>query len=478
MIQAKDEVVLAIEAAPKTLDPRYAVDAFGMRMTQQLLYETLIYPDINLKMVPGLAERWETPAPDVLRFFLKQGIQFNDGSALTAEDVKSSFQTVMEPETGSPFQFLGTKIKAIRVIDARTIEFQLTEPQSSILWDLLLPIFKASTNRKNFYGTGPFLLKEQTPNEIVFVPNPGYPDPVSYKKLVFKIIQDDNTRFLKIRKGEIDLAINTIPFAKVGFLQESNWSNKYDVIESPGLSYQYLGFNMNHPILKHKEVRQAIAHAINIDELIQFHQKGHSVRANSLITPQNEFYIPNLPQYNYNPDKAKQLLDQDFPIKNGIRFALEYKTTTKREAVTQARIIQSQLKQVGIDINIRSFEWGTFFTDIKSGNFELFSLLWVGVAEPDFYYTLFHTSQIPPEGKNRGHFSLPRLDNLLEQGRREMDIEKRKKIYREVQTILSEELPYVSMWHNNNIALIDKKLHGFQLHPAGGYYSLKSLNWK
>ncbi|MGK5093787.1 ABC transporter substrate-binding protein [Deltaproteobacteria bacterium TL4] len=472
------QLVVGIESKPQTLDPRFAVDVEGMRITQQLIYETLVQQDYQLKIVPALAERWEIPTPTTYVFYLKPGVTFHNGKPLTAQDVKNSFEQVMLKETGSPFQFIQEKIKGISVVDEHTVRFELHAPQASFLLDSFIPVFQGQG--PDFSGTGPFILSENTPSQIVLKRNPHYHEGAPFlEEVVFKVIQDDTTRFLKIQKGTLDLVINAVPLMKLEQFKKGKLSETYRVVEEPGLSYQYLGFNMEHPILKNQKVREAIAHAINLQELIVHFKKNHASIADSLLTPQNEYYAKDLPAYDYNPQKAAELLEQaGYPVKGGKRFSLEYKTTTKQDVITQARIIQNQLQQVGIEISIRSFEWGTFFADIKSGNFDLFSLRWVGVSEPDFYYAAFHSSQIPPAGRNRVRFSNTEIDHLVEQGSVEMNLEKRQSLYFKVQHLLAVELPYLSLWYNNNIAIVRNDLSGFRLHPTGGYHSFKSVQRK
>ncbi len=473
------ELVVALEAMPKTLDPRFAVDANGMRITQQLIYETLVQQDYNLKIVPFLASHWETPSPTKYVFHLRKDARFSNGVPFTSEDVKYTLDSIMDSKIGSPFYgVLDKSIKSITILDKHTIQFELMAPKPSFLLDLFIPIFQKAkhVDSQELIGTGPFQLERKSASELLFARNPNYYGKSPFlEKITFKVIKDDNTRFLKLKKGDIDFVLNALPVDKLKQFQRNPLKKKYKAIEFPGLNYQYLGFNVEHPILKDKRVRQAIAHAVNRDELIKFFKKGHALKADSLLIPQNEFYVEGLPQYEYNIEKAAELLDEaGYKEKNGKRFILEYKTTTSTDAVTQARIIKSHLKKVGIEVNLRTFEWGTFFEDVKTGNFHLFSLRWVGVSTPDFYYDLFHSTQFPP-GRNRVRYVNKSLDKLLSDARIEGDVQKRKDIYRQVQMVLAEDLPYLSLWHNNNIVLLKKDIAGYRPHPSGGFHSFKLL---
>lgn len=467
-------LTIALDGAPKSLDPRYAVDANGMRLTQVLLFETLVQQDEALRIVPGLAESWTHPDPTTWVLQLKEGIRFHDGSFLTAEDVRFTFEHIMDPEVKSPFQFLAKKLQAVEATAERTVTFRLFQPEAAFFLDIFIPIFSRNSDLENarLIGTGPYQLAGQDPNEIRLRRFDDYHGTKpAMEEVDLKIIQDDNTRFLKMRKGEIDLAINVVPLDKLPQFERGSLAREYRLVTGPALNYQYMGLNMQSPKLQDPRVRQALAHGINRQELIEFLKRGRAEAADSLMTTQNDFAAAELPSYDYDPERAKKLL-QEAGLKN---LTLEYKTSTSREAVQQARILQNQFKEIGVNLEIRSFEWGTFFADVLAGNYELFSLRWVGVSEPDFYYSLFHSSELPPSGRNRVRYNNPRIDELLEAGRSETDVQKRKVVYAEVQQILQEDLPYISLWHNQNVALVKQNLEGFRLHPSGGFQSLVHL---
>jgi peptide/nickel transport system substrate-binding protein len=248
-------------------------------------------------------------------------------------------------------------------------------------------------------------------------------------------------------------------------------------MEAPGLSYQYLGFNLDDPVLSDVRVRRAIALAIDVDALIRYRQQGHSTRAAGLLLPDNPYALPAAAPPKHDPAQAAKLLDAaGFPLTNGNRFALTYKTSTDRAAVIQARAIQSDLRQVGVEVAVRAYEWGTFYEDVQKGNFQLFSLRWVGVSDPDFYYELFHSSRVPPDGRNRVRYRNLEVDQLLEEGRVTSDATRRRETYFAVQRALLRDLPYLSLWHNHNVAVVSRDIEGFRLHPTGGFQHLVEVH--
>ena len=480
LAEAREQLVVALTAMPKTLDPRFAVDTNGWGMNLQLVYGALVQLDYNLKVVPDLAESWERPDATSYVFHLRKNARFSNGDLLTASDVKYTFDSVMDEQTKSPFIGIKSSIKGVEVLDSHTIRFEAPEnmPEVTYLLNLFIPVFqKPAVNEEVvLVGAGPFQLKEQKVSEIVLTPNPYfYGEKPALQQIVYKVIKDDNTRFLKFMKGDVDLALNALPADKIKQFEEGELAEMFQVLEGPALRYQYLGFNTEHPILKHTAVRQAFAHAINRDELVEFLMHDHATKADSLLTPQNEFHASNLPQYEYAPEKAAALLEEaGFPLKDGKRFTIEYKTSTNKMRQRLGRIIKEQMKQVGIEIEVRSFEWGTFFGDVQAGNFELYSLTW-GVSDPDFFYSAFHSSQFPP-GRNRVRYVNAELDRLVEAGRVENDFEKRKGIYSEVQQLLGRELPYLGLWYANNLAILKKDIKGYRLHPNGGFHSFREIH--
>jgi peptide/nickel transport system substrate-binding protein len=486
--QQAGELRVGIEDQPKTLDPRYATDAYGMRISNHLIFATLVEQDYELDIVPGLAERWENPDDRTFIFHIRPKAVFHDGEPVTAEDVKFTFEHLMDPEIRSPFAAtLRGVIESIELIDSLTVRFKLIRPMASFLNSIALPILPEHVirNKKDFagslIGSGPFKLVSQSSTEIVLAPHEHYyGGPPKVDRLAFKVVTDDNTRFLKMKKGELDLLINALPLDKLDEFKQSPLSDKYHMVEEPGLSYNYLAFNLEDPILRDLRVRQAIAHGINIEEIIGYRLGGHAVRATGLLSPVNPFHEAEVVTYPHDPNKAKALLDEagfaDHDEKGPKpRLSLELKTSNNAQVVGIARIIQAHLATIGIRVDTRSYEWGTFYGDVKSGNFRMTTMRWVGIVEPDFYYDIFHSGEVPPKGNNRGRYLNPGLDRLLEDGRITTDPAGRKAIYSRVQKRLAEDLPYVSLWHANNVSLVHHRVNGYRQHPTGGFSSFRDI---
>ena len=476
-------LVVVLGSAPATLDPLLATDANGVRISHQLIHQTLVRLDDSLEIVPGVAQ-WKRLSPTGYRFTLSRGARFHNGAPLDAKDAVHTLRRFMDPTTASPYGAgLREKISAIKATGPLTFRVDLKAPFSSFLADLVLPVISrrdppGTGGGTALNGSGPFRLAGRSVGNIELERDPNHPRPAGLARVVFKVVKDENTRLLKFRKRDVHLGINVMPLDKLSRFARPPLKSTYRLMEAPGLSYQYLGFNLDDPLLGRREVRRALAHAINVDLLISHRQKGHSTRATGVMPPGSPFADPSVKPPSFDPARARALLDRaGLPLKNGRRFSLTYKTSTDRSAIFQARVIQSDLRKVGIELQVRSYEWATFYADIKKGNFQLYSLRWIGVSDPGFLYELLHSSKRPPRGRNRGGYANREVDALLERARVEPDPDRRRALYRRVQRRVHADLPFMSMWHNNNVAVVHRRLTGFRLHPSGGFEHLAEASW-
>jgi peptide/nickel transport system substrate-binding protein len=240
---------------------------------------------------------------------------------------------------------------------------------------------------------------------------------------------------------------------------------------------------MRDPILSKVEVRRAIAHAIDRERIVRDLLRGHGEPADTMFGKGHWARAEGLPTYGHDPARARQLLDQaGYPDPDGDgprpRFSLSFKTSTDAEANLRAQMIQQMLGEVGIKVDIQSSEFGTFLEDIQKGNFQMFSLSRNGIQDPDFYNVIFHSTSFPPEGQNRGYYRNARIDQLIAEGRSTFDRERRKQLYGEVQRIVQEDLPYVSLYHQVNVAVMDENLAGYTMYPAGFWLSIPQMHWQ
>ena len=466
-----DTLVVGLEAAPLTLDPRLASDAYSSKITH-LIHNGLFRLSERMEVVPDLARSYEMVSPQQYRIHLRQGVRFHNGADVTADDVKATLESAADPKLASPFRGTMEKIESITVIDPLTLDIRLKETFSPFLSNLTLGIIPRGGDP--LVGTGPFVFASMTPNEEVSLKrNPDYFGDVkpSMELLRFRVIPDDNLRVLEMKNGRIDVLQNNVPPALLGALKDDD---ALMIETTEGTNMTYLGMNLRGGALAKPEVREAIARALDIPALIDYRMNRLARPANGILAPIHWAYEPDVSHYDFDPRKARELLDKaglTDPDGDGPRprFSLGYKTSTKKDRIGLARLIARYLKDVGIEVKVLPYDWGVFFHDVNSGNFEAFSLTWVGVAEPDIYYNAFHSSQVPPAGANRGGYANPVIDQLTEGGRSEMDPAKRKEIYSAVQKVLSQDLPIIPLWYENNYAVFSRRVKGLRLRPDASF---------
>jgi peptide/nickel transport system substrate-binding protein len=479
-------LIVAIESNPTHLDPRYSTDANSNRIGV-LLFNSLMRTDEYSRFQPDLAEHWEAIDERTYLFHLRKGVTFHDGRPLTAEDVKFTYESVLDPKNRSPKRASLKALMAVDQLGPYRVRFRLTEPHAPFLESTTLGIVPAGSSvekekgRGAPIGSGPFVLEEFLPGEgVTLKAHSSYWEGApSVAGLVIKIIPDAMVRALEFKKATVDFLQNDIEPDMLPWL-EKNTDAK--ILIRRGTTFQYIGINFEHPILKRLEVRQAIAVAIDRQAIIRHLLKGLATPATGLLSSSHWAYESSVPQVTYNREEAKRLLDRGgFPDPDGDgplpRFKLSYKTTTLDLRKRIAEAFKEQLSRVGIELEIRTFEWGTFYSDIKKGNFHLYSLSWVGIRDPDFYFNLFHSGSMPPHGDNRGRYRNPEIDRLLEKGRQTLSLEERKRTYSRVQTILARELPYIPLWWTKNVVVMRKSIQGFVPYPDGDLISLKNSSF-
>lgn len=470
------QITIGLEGSPSIFDPRLATDAYSSRINA-LLYNGLVKVDENSDIKPDIAKSWAVKDKSII-FTLRKNVKFYSGKELTAEDVKYTLESVFKMP--SPFKNSLKEIEKITILDKYNIKIDLKKIFAPIFTALTIGIVPKDSGDLSLSpkGTGPYKLEKfiRGNKVILTVNNNFFKKQPHIKKIIFKIIPNDTTRVMEIKKGSIDFLQNSVP---PDALEELKKDKTLTVIIKDGVNVSYLGFNLQDPILKNSEVRKAIAYSINKKEIIDYMMKGLASDANSIIAQNNWAYWNEKKYYDFNPEKAKQILDKaGFVDPDGDgpqpRFTLEFKTSTNKVRKRIAEVIASQLKKVGINLTVRSYEFGTFFADIKAGNFQLYSLTWVGIIDPDILYYVFSSKSLPPQGANRGHYINNEVDKLLEASRQTMDMQKRINIYKKVQNILFNELPVYPLWYHKNIVVYKKDLKNFKILPGGEYTSLES----
>nr|VFJ47228.1 MAG: peptide/nickel transport system substrate-binding protein [Candidatus Kentron sp. DK] len=460
-----------LAASPITLDPRFATDATSSRLVR-LLYDRLVDFDQNYRPRPSLAH-WRKITPRQYRVILNPKRRpFHNGARLTAADVKATYDAILDPDTASPHRGILTGIRTITLIDQDTLDFHLNAADALFPGRLTIgilprqPMARGHPFSRTPIGSGPLAL--------VAWPSTGALQLrrlADGQRITFPRVAEATVRVLKLVRGEIDLLQNDLLPELITWL-----AGRDDVIvqTAPGGNFSYLGFQLQDPIAGDVRVRRAIAHALDREAIIRHLRKGAARMANALLPPDHWAGAPSLAPIPFDPARARALL-KEAGYTGDKRPRLVYKTSSDPFRVRLATLIQDQLARAGIDIEIRSHDWGTFYGDIKAGRFQLYSLAWVGIDMPDIFRYAFHSASLPPAGANRGRFSDPVADALIEKAEAAEEPLQQATHYRQLQRHLLQRLPYVPLWYEDNVLVTGRHVRGYRLSPNGNYDGLLTV---
>jgi peptide/nickel transport system substrate-binding protein len=264
---------------------------------------------------------------------------------------------------------------------------------------------------------------------------------------------------------------NDISPELIGYLESQSG---IEIAQRRGSNFTYIGFNLQDPRTGDPRVRQAIAHAIDRQVIIEYVMQGAARQAEALLPPEHWAGASSLTAYDYAPQKAISLLNQaGYSRANPLH--LVYKTSSDPYRIRLATVIQSQLRAVGIEIELRSYDWGTFFGDIKGGNFQLYSLSWVGIRTPDIFRYIFASDSLPPAGANRGRYASQAVDQLLEQIESTDNLQGQAALYHQIQHQLHRDLPYLPLWYEAQVSASNPRISGYRLMMDGNYDGLQQV---
>jgi peptide/nickel transport system substrate-binding protein len=474
-----------IETMPTNLDPRIGTDAQSEKI-DSLIFSSLLEVDEQRNVHAELAEKWEMPDPLTYVFHLRSGVKFHDGRALTAADVKYTFDSILNGAVASPKRGSYLLVRTIETPDPATVIFRLKEPYAGFLWNIARPAIGivptgAGTEFANHpVGTGPFrFVSAQQDDSVVLARATGYFNSPAMISLVrFRVVPEAIVRALELRKGTADLEMSSLAPDMIPVLRDQP---TIDVAEQPGTNYAYVTFNLDDPILAKREVRQALALATDREQIIRYLLRGQARLADSPLPTNSWAYNPNIAHYGYDPQQAERLLDAAgfprIPADGGMRMKLTLKTSTAEGTRLLGAVLREQWRRAGVDLELRPLELATLFSDLTRGSFQLSTLRWVGGNNDAdlFFEYVFSSKRMPPAGANRGHYRNPVVDALLDQARIEGDLGKRRKLFGEIERIVAEDMPYLSLWFDDNICVHRKRIKGIHLTPSGDYDFLRSV---
>ena len=483
-------VVVLIESSPNNLDLRQGTDAQSERVGA-LIFDALVKKDAHYTLQPWLATKWEQPDALTWIIHLRDGVRFQDARPLTAADVVWTIESLIN---GSLMSAKSGNFAAVERVEARdrlTVVVHLKRPDAGLLFNMsdgLFGVVPKGAGRDfglHPVGTGPWrFVSAVQDKEVILERNPNYwagvPAPPAggraIERLRFAVVPDQITTALEMKKGSGDLESNAMTLDMVHALRDAA---NLRTETGPSSVVVYMNFNVEDPALKDKRVRQAIACAIDRQAIVNALWLGHARLASSLLPPGHWARAEDaqLAQYPHNVARAQALLDAAGfrPGKDGVRLRLTLKTSTDETTRLLAAILQQQLRAAGIELLTRSSEFGTFYSDITKGAFQIYVLRWIGSNEdPDIFRYAYGSGSFPPKGGNRGRYSNPKVDALLAEAAASTDQTTRQKDYVQVQQILAEDLPGITLWYPDNEAVHNRRVRGIVPTASGNYDYLRS----
>ncbi|HEY5674554.1 MAG TPA: peptide-binding protein [Malonomonas sp.] len=475
-----------------TLLPVLASDSASSGISG-LVYNGLLRYDKDLQIEGELAESWEVSADNLtITFHLRKGVTWHDGAPFTAADVLFNYQLYTDPNTPTAYAESFKQVTKAEVLDPHTFRVIYDKPYAPALMSWAMPVHPRhllegqdvtrSPLARNPVGTGPYRFKEWLGGEkIVLESNADYFEGQPYiKRMVLRVIPDTSTQFLELQTGSLDyMGLSPLQFDRQ--TETPAFRRLYSKYRYLNFGYTYLGYNLNRPLFQDKQLRHALAFAINKQELVDGVLLGYGVAATGPYKPDTWVYNPQVARYAYNPEKSRQLLQQAGWIDtdgDGIREKdgkpLAFTIVTNQGNDLRAKtgeIIQRRFREVGVDVQLRIIEWATFLKEfINPGNFDATILGWTGGPEPD-QYNIWHSSKTGPRQLNFIGFKNAEVDQLLEDGRRIFDQQQRKIYYDRFQEILAEEQPYTFLYIPEALPAVSKRFRGVEPAPAGIRYN-------
>ena len=475
------------------LDPAHEVDGESFKVCGAI-YDTLIqYKDESTEVEPALAESWESSADGLTwTFNLRKGVKFNDGTPLDAEAVLFSLNRQHDPNhpfhnVGGPYIYwsdtgLGEIVDKITALDAYTVKITLKRPYAPFIYTIAMTPFSivsptaARKWREDFtnhpVGTGSFkFVRWDRGDKVVLEVNRDYwGERPPLDRIIFRSIPDNSVRLIELQNG----SIHAMEFPNPDDLPHIREDTQLKIIEQPGMNVGYLAMNMDKKPFDILKVRLAINHAINKHEIITQLYQGMGVPAKNPIPPTMWSYDDSIEEYTYNPEKAKQLL-QEAGYPDGFETTL-WALPVPRPYIPAGQIlavaIQSDLRRVGIKAKIVTFDWGTYLEKTKNGEHDMAMLGWsADIGDPDnfFYYLLSKEAAQKPAG-NISFYRSDEMQEILVQAQSATDQAERVLLYNKAQRIFHRDIPWVPLAHAKQIVIINKQLKNLKLHPTTWKY--------
>jgi peptide/nickel transport system substrate-binding protein len=482
-----DRLVTGTIGEPSNLIPMLATDSPSHEVGG-LLYVSCLKYDKNLKLVPYAADYEVLDGGKLLRFTLKPGIRWWDGKDLTAEDVEFTYKLMVDPKTPTAYAENYKHVKEFRVTGTHTFEVRYDDVLARSLSSWATEILpKHALQGENLLttkyireplGAGPFKLASWEPGrQVTLVANPDYFEGRPHlDAMVYRIIPDQSTMFLELKAGNLDLSDLT-PQQYAFQTSGPEWEKSFRKYSYLASAYTYLGYNLKSPLFQDRAVRQALAYAVDKQEIVKGVLLGLGQPAEGPYKPGTWAFDDKLKPWPFDQAKAKAMLaeagwrdsDGDGVLdKDGKPFAFTILTNQGNEQRAKtATIIQSRLKDIGVKVDIRAVEWAAFIKEfVDKGRFDAVLLGWNTIPDPDAY-DVWHSSQTGPGQLNFIGYKNPEVDDLLDKARHSLDPAFRKPLYDRFQEILQWDQPYLFLYTPQALPVVSARLRGVEPAPAG-----------
>jgi len=461
-----DSVVrFGLAAPPVTLDPRFATDAAAARIGR-LLFESLVDFDDNFQPIPALAN-WTRITPTHYRVKLRRQSRFHDGAPVTAQDVVATYRAVLAADSKSPHRGALRNIARIEADGPRQVDFHLRRADELFVGLLTLGILRAhEAHREDVLlrptGSGPFRLEPNSTLERIRLQRVR-----DGQHIEFLSITNETTRVLKLVRGELDIVQGGISPENARWLAAQP---SLQVLTRPGTLFSYIGTNLARGPTRGQEVRTALALALDRVAIVEHLFGGDARLAQSLLVPEH-WAGARLAALDFDPEAARRALARaGYSASHPLR--LELKTSSDSFRRRLATVLQRQWRAVGIDVTIKSYDWGTFYGDVKAGRFDLYLLSWVGLQLPDIFRQAFHSDSRPPRGANRGGYRSAQADSLIDAAERATQTGTQVAHYQALQLLLLHDLPYLPLWFEDTVIVHRRRVLGYDTNLHAHYDAL------
>lgn len=491
-----DALVVGTIGEPSNLIPLLASDSSSHDVAGNV-FNGLVKYDRNLELTGDLAESWQV-SPDglTITFKLRRGVKWHDGAEFTSRDVLYTYRVTVDPKTPTAYAEDFKQVKTAEAPDPYTFRVTYAKPFAPALasWGMsILPahllegkdITKSGLSRHPV-GTGPYRFKEWTAGQkLVLEAFPDYFEGRPYiDRYIYRIIPDTSTMYLELKAGGLDMmGLTPVQYARQ--TDTTEFRARFNKFRYPASAYTYLGYNLGNPLFADRRVRQAIACAINKEELIHGVLLGLGQVARGPFKPGTWAHNPGVNDFGYDPVRAKALLAEagwretgpnGILMKDGKPFSFTILTNQGNDQrLKTAQIIQRRLAKVGIDVKIRVLEWASLLTNfIDKRNFDALIMGWTIPQDPDIF-DVWHSSKTGPKELNFIGFRNAEVDRLIEEGRRTFDQEKRRRCYWRIQEILAREQPYTFLYVPDALPAVNARFRGIEPAPAGIMHNI--IRW-